>query len=654
MAIYVMRISGPDDWRVRAGTFDPVMLPYLFYRPDGLYSDFDVLDLSRTRELGKAPSVEIEIRNPGLSALFADSTTWLLIWEGTFGDETTAPRILAVARTTGLPSELSSGTVKLEAECRKDDWQAEAIALYRNSTWWGSLGMDRLFYDQAEGPKLADYAEATVFLPHIDPVTLEVSLVADVAWVDVVPGRAAGSFQSAAGYVRDLTGLALDDLVIQSDQPPLATIRTRLQVAWTQQAQGVCDLSTSLTPWRMTQALGGFQTYTPDELVSSIPATGASLGAGWTVVVSNFGVATTQVEFDRPLTEAAISSMVAGGWSVVDDAKVLVERGSVYARSGTYAGLAAAYDYSQRRQESILIQSSADLQPLGITAASGAETVGTNLADPTADPETIAWAPETDYEDIDVRSYGGVTYSCVVAHRSTDEFDSSKWEEIESPSRSLDPREPSYMTTDRGGWSQVHAAMRNAAVLVRRAQPLVAKFTVPWGVGIGIADGDLVRIRDPEQLGENGEIIGVVKRATAKVNGDSGASSVAIEVKIAIGRGIDQADGVNVIDGIQLQEAAYKTVPEPIYASLLSSEFYAVLDVNVSGQNAAAQSTAIQNAITSANGVGVEAAVKNALSAAGNKLSITMRPLTQEDCLSVQHGTRSSVKLAIPRGIVLS
>ena len=381
---------------------------------------------------GNAAVASFEIVNPGAAGLLAATGRWVLFWQEISAG---VVRRLAYGKLQSMPNGFAQlgRKVNVEIECRPDDYQAQLL-LRANALTAGEIlndglvnfSLDALMYDQSRGPSVEDYMNGTIMVPFVDRRTHAVDFRHRIAWVDVDPARAAGSFNSTyAGRVYNVTACTLDFEIRRSNANPLAAMSTKISTTFVQSWRGFTDITGEIVargfPENIPHGVGGITsfgraTWNVPTLEGSLPTVGSAGGAGWEYVDAVFTTTNAADDFTRPSTETTVAGLVADHWEVAGadgNAETGVSWGFVSPFHVQVGG-----DYHQNRTEEITITSNLDLQDAAIRAAAPFVAENQNVDDPTVQRQGEAWLPNTPYLYAKILWWGGLRQFCLVPHLS--------------------------------------------------------------------------------------------------------------------------------------------------------------------------------------------------------------------------------------------
>lgn len=451
-------------------------------------SDLSQAYAFRLREVeGQGAVIEVEVDNPGVAGLLGRRERYAVFSERRPDDFAAVE--LARGRLSSVPSEFGSEFVTLEfialAPKDEDVLRAFADGLRRDPEW----GYEPLFHgrDASDEPSTA--------IEH-RPV--------DWYW-DRRSLRPSTSMLIEGRRLVDLGAEAFDGSISMSmEEPPVREVRRRVVFRWTQVAQGNAPSFTVTSP--ESQYL---ETATPADFIGTMPRAGSPVGSGdtgWT-----WGLVECTDAGPANVTGEPVRLRVTGvprTWIEVSPRNLRVR-------------LAGAYDYSQDREEEVLISLPLGLQSiLGDDRTESVETI--TVAGLTTDETTPLWVredPDTlepmHYRVGDRVSVDGKTWECAIEHIVAtnafqalgDLFDQLGrpiptsqrerfWKEVEGEA-ALDPIEHSYVDTERAMrslFAAVGSVEREATMLARC---LRVSFETQWDLGRDLTVDDAVRIRSP-------------------------------------------------------------------------------------------------------------------------------------------------------------
>jgi hypothetical protein len=505
-----------------------------------LVRDLNPLSLTFSEAEGKFPRVEIEVENPGLTALLTNSNRWALVSL----DLGAGPFPWFRGRLKGLPGELGLSTVTLELVAQPDDLADTYETLLSDALPF----VDPLFGDDfAADP--TSRLEATGEYVHVRASDLDVALVpAEVGIVD---------------HPTPLVPLA-DGVSLTYGDPPVKSAKIRLVAEWTQTRRGSVDISGP-------GGLGGIddnsfnsQTYTPDTLVSSLPGPGGGVGdaSGWTVKRAE-----VSTSFEDVVVSAGSTEFPARRATVILDEYVV------------------SYDYRQPRREFCDVTAAIDLQAVALTGAVDEVLEEVTLGQISLDSTTPGWEPATSYLVGDFVFWNNRRYECIAAHTSGSTFaitvsGTTHWQVVTSDASPLaDSRRFQWFSTDRGKRSIQNACMRLGSFLRFRARCLTLKFDVPLTDGYGLSCRHTVDVAWSKLPG--GTATGKVIEVSHSIRDSAAVTSVTVGISVGTGSAPAPGAGYVVVPEDTRYAVRYQqlsTPYRPVDVDQLGTDFYAVTD----------------------------------------------------------------------------
>jgi hypothetical protein len=505
-----------------------------------LVRDLNPLSLTFSEAEGEFARVELEVENPGLTALLTNSNRWALIsldlGAGAF------PWFRG--RLKGLPGELGLSTVTLELVAEPDDLADTYETLLPDALPF----VDPLFGDDLDADPTSRL-EATGQYVHVRASDLDVALV-----------------PAEAGTITHPTPLIplADGVSLTYGDPPVKDAKIRLVAEWTQTRRGSVDISGP-------GGLGGIddnsfnsQTYTPDTLVSSLPGPGGGVGdaSGWTVKRAE-----VSTSFEDVTVSAAGTEFPARRATVILDEYVV------------------SYDYRQPRREFCDVTASIELAPVALTGAVSETLEEVTLGQISLDSTTPGWEPATAYSVGDFVFWNNRRYQCLVAHTSGSTFavtvsGTTRWQIVTTDSSPLaDSRRFAWFNTTRGRRTIENAAMRLGAFLRFRARCLTLKFDLPLSDGFGLSCRHTVNVAWNKLPG--GSATGKVIEVSHSVRDGSGMTSVTLGISVGTGTAPTPGAGYTAVPEdtrYSLRHQQLSTPYRPVDVDQLGTDFYAVTD----------------------------------------------------------------------------
>jgi hypothetical protein len=276
----ILTITGP---RTPNAPFDPALHARF---------DEDVLTVEITQSEGDFATLTVGLKNPGVGLLAAGRNLWCwLSWDQAWTPEGGAePDLVPLfnGRLVGIPRLAAGELVELQFLARPDDYNAQKAALAASLQvlpYWDPVWL-------ATNISADTVLETYSALWHIDRTTLALSIS------DIIEGE--------DGTITIAEDRALyENFSLAYGEPPLVATAVKGTVSWSQQGQGIIDVTPNIV--RAFDALGaapygtlplGLQAYPRwlriggsgmiqalygDGLENSWPKPGTNIGGGWSL-----------------------------------------------------------------------------------------------------------------------------------------------------------------------------------------------------------------------------------------------------------------------------------------------------------------------------------------------------------------------------------
>ena len=277
----ILTITGP---RTPNAPFDPALHARF---------DEDVLTVEITQSEGDFATLTVGLKNPGVGLLAAGRNLWCWLswdqaWTPAGGAE---PDLVPLfnGRLVGIPRLAAGELVELQFLARPDDYNAQKAALAASLQvlpYWDPVWL-------AANISADTVLETYSALWHIDRTTLALSIS------DIIQGE--------DGTVTIAEDQALyENFSLAYGEPPLVATAVKGTVSWSQQGQGIIDVTPNLVQafndvgaapygtlpfalqktyplWLRTGGSGMIQALYGDGLQTSWPKAGANIGGGWSL-----------------------------------------------------------------------------------------------------------------------------------------------------------------------------------------------------------------------------------------------------------------------------------------------------------------------------------------------------------------------------------
>ncbi len=248
-----------------------------------------------------------------------------------------------------------------------------------------------------------------------------------------------------------LTVMPTDDSISWDFDPPASVYTLDLSVAWQQLInQTFSDAS----------KVGTIETMTPDALASSLPAVGASVGTGFTVLESSaeedldaFGRSQAEVvEVEKEISSDELDP-------------AFVEEGVYTARASITpmnVSLRLLYTAEVNRSETCSISIPVGIQDAAIRSDTDDQEEVETIALREITPITglSAWEAYTSYEEGDEITEDGLVFEAREDHTSGSDIDYSKWTSVGETEYISSRRVSSFLRSNRGQEALAHAVER--------------------------------------------------------------------------------------------------------------------------------------------------------------------------------------------------
>ncbi len=505
------------------------------------------------------PYFKVTVENPGVEGFMPSANRYAILWEQRETDP--EPVVVARGRMVPLPTGMSGQTIDLSFRCLPPsaddvitsaadplrvgedvDYDPDAPAAEREAAEY----YDPLFYgsDASDDPENALSARPEVW--RWDRASLDLSRTHLV--------------DSHVLHTIDFEGLG-EPPVLTVTNPPRPSARIRVVASWTQTAKGRQTVAES----------DAITTFTFEDFLASFPKPGASIGSGtgWTLAEARVESVTNATPVWMSITDPK--------FGLFTGCEVLLQPKRIQFM------LAAAYDYSQAREELLDI-----ILPTGVQEIPDEDDQVETVEVVTLAPLNIDGStPEWEYEDpetLEQRYYAvgdevlanGRAWTCVMAHDATDDFDVRNadgtvlWQKRNKRAPMRDARSPKFFDTDRGVRAVRHAIRRLYRTALERSQCATTTFQIPWELGRSITCADSCRIRHRRLPG--GELVGKVT-AVELVIGQDGVRTANVTLASIPGAGTaaPTPGPTEQQAGDVVYTTSYRAVREPVDAYALQA-----------------------------------------------------------------------------------
>jgi len=275
----ILTITGP---RTPNAAFDPALHARF---------DEDVITVEIAHAEGDFATLTVGLRNPGVGLLAAGRNLWCwLSWDQAWPDGEPDLVPLFNGRLVGVPRLAAGELVELQFLARPDDYNAQKAALAASLQvlpYWDPVWL-------AANISADTVLETYSALWHIDRTTLALSVS------DIIEGE--------DGTVTIAENQALyENFSLAYGEPPLVATAVRGTVSWSQQGQGIIDVTPRLVQafdevaaapyggvlpyalqktyplWLREGGSGMIQALYGDGLLNSWPKPGTNIGGGWSL-----------------------------------------------------------------------------------------------------------------------------------------------------------------------------------------------------------------------------------------------------------------------------------------------------------------------------------------------------------------------------------
>lgn len=227
-----------------------------------------ILGIEVTHAEGDHATCRLNVRNPKVGLLGTDRYRWaILAWDN--GSEIVP---LFKGRIIGVTSGITGELATFEFMARPDDYEDQKSAVADSLKTLPQY--DPVWFEQGGTVDNDQVLEPYSALWYVDRVDLSVGTS------DIISGESGTIELTAADH-------EYDGLDVSYSEKPILRVRAKGTVTWTQQGEGLVDLSEPLTV-ALRQAspmypFPAFASLTSDGLISTWPKVGDSFGEGWTV-----------------------------------------------------------------------------------------------------------------------------------------------------------------------------------------------------------------------------------------------------------------------------------------------------------------------------------------------------------------------------------
>jgi hypothetical protein len=277
----ILTITGP---RTPNAPFDPALHARF---------DEDVITVEITQSEGDFATLTVGLKNPGVGLLAAGRNLWCwLSWDQAWTPEGgAAPDLVPLfnGRLVGIPRLAAGELVELQFLARPDDFNSQKAALAASLQvlpYWDPVWL-------AANISADTVLETYSALWHIDRTTLALSIS------DIIQGE--------DGTVTIGEDVAFyDNFSLSYGEPPLVATTVSGTVSWSQQGQGIIDVTPKLVQafdavaaapygvlpyalqktypnWLRTGGSGMIQALYGDGLLNDWPKPGTTIGGGWSL-----------------------------------------------------------------------------------------------------------------------------------------------------------------------------------------------------------------------------------------------------------------------------------------------------------------------------------------------------------------------------------
>src|SRR6185369_15468113 len=274
----LLTITGP---RTPDAPFDPALHARF---------DEDVISVEISQSEGDFATLTVGLKNPGVGLLAAGRNLWCwLSWDQAWPDGEPDLVPLFNGRLVGIPRLAAAEVVELQFLARPDDYNAQKASLAASLQvlpYWDPVWL-------AANISADTVLETYSALWHIDRTSLALSIS------DIIQGE--------DGTVTIGEDQALyDHFTLAYGEPPLVAAAVKGTVSWSQQGQGIIDVTPNLVQafkdvgaapygnlphnlqktyplWLRTGGSGMIQALYGDGLLNSWPKPGTNIGGGWSL-----------------------------------------------------------------------------------------------------------------------------------------------------------------------------------------------------------------------------------------------------------------------------------------------------------------------------------------------------------------------------------
>lgn len=573
------------------------------------------LSFEMTQTEGQTAEILVTREQTGWQQLSQDQPRSVLVsWSPTGAGADAV--LMAKGELRDIPSDLFSSRQTLIIACAPTDINDRLIA-YAKANLDIAPYVEKLMSDfDPEDPESYLAARADVY--HVDPATHALSIMSEVEGERIVDMTAVALFGN--GKSQDSAG---------DGGKLVRTLRARLSVAWTQTAQGICDIS---------QAIGHIDTLDPtfsgrvQSILTATEAEGWSVGTGFAATSEKLytdarilNVAHYRSSRLEHLNNQYSSDTILLSRDVFADALMPQHRVRV-------TRCPMAYDYRQDREEAIYAALELPLQTYGLESDAD-DIVDYAIRDIFTDPSIIEYESGREYLEGQIVRYNGFPYRCLQTHYSLG-FSSlpdrkvplpdggvgsvalpspSYWRRI-SDSWAVHPEIYSFADTATGRGVILHIMHRLRKEGLRRLRYRRVRMTFRWEDAMSLTLRDAIRFDVPWGAGETRSVVGKVISLVHRWP-EAGAPIVEVEVGVSIGadyRYAPEEPAYGELDYVEpsfsagtayLDDIVHHTYADaismPVFVDYLRYPFYAVSNVLV--RNEAARQASVATALARKN-----------------------------------------------------
>lgn len=487
--------------------------------PELMRNDLDVYALRITEQEGELAACELEIVNPGISAILGLKSQMIISRDGGWYDR---PDVLFRGTLIGIPTEITGDYVTLELLAKSGDTDARIDEIVDQVTV-SREAFDPIYY--GDEPTIVERLSAFAAHVHVDRRTLSVGLSDDLA-NDTTP-MDVGHRKWMQQHL--LAESAVYDLQMSLGEIPPSRIVQRVSVEWTQTAQGSVEMGDWLTSIGRWEAL---RTYTPDALAAAVPGLGSSVdgGSGYQISVQPEWRISSERQF------------ATRGYSDSDLGNPIIRFNAVE-HEMSFAEYRVSYDYEQPRRETLVIEITSPVPTLFGGAQRVLDLPEMQAGDVKRDDETPAWRPYKRYAYGDRVQVNGERYQCARDHRAGETFFAEQkgtWNLLNERAAPLKRAwSPSFFETVRAtGWHEsnrysytTHPVLVALAAYKRALRFVEISASIDFETGLALDCNSVVTIESAKLPG--GSATGKV--ISTEITDSDGTREARITIAVALG-----------------------------------------------------------------------------------------------------------------------